>query len=122
MFVLLEHTKPAETSPDAAVHWDFLVEVVGLELLPTWRLAANPLAARGPIHATRIQDHRRRFLAYEGELTAGLGSVRCVDRGMAEVVSYGDETVTAQLTGTRLIGVYEIVRDTAGELVWRRRA
>ena len=77
MFVLLEHTTRD------GVHWDFIIEVPGGQLLPTWRLLQNPLKTAGGIPAEPITDHPPHFLEYEGTLRNDRGSVRRLDRGAA---------------------------------------
>ncbi len=114
MFALLEHT----TGNDR--HWDLLMEVPGAERLPTWRLAANPLETVGAVPAERIQDHRRVYLEFEGELTGGRGVVRRLDRGSAVVEPIHEDEAAFVLAGERLRGGFEFTRSASG-LVFRRR-
>src|SRR5262245_48875567 len=65
-FVILEHDYPER-------HWDFMVEVG--ESLWTWRLPVLPQPGMGPIPATRIGDHRRAYLDYEGPVSGNRGTV-----------------------------------------------
>jgi hypothetical protein len=113
MFVVLEHD-----SPQGGRHWDLLVEATGTERLPTWRLERNPLDTDAEIPATRIQDHRRLYLDYEGEISGGRGVVRRLDRGDASIDCAGDRTVLV-LGGDSLRGRFEIVPNAAGTLVFR---
>lgn len=114
MFALLEHT----TGNDR--HWDLLMEVPGAERLPTWRLAANPLETAGAVPAERIQDHRRVYLEFEGELTGRRGIVRRLDRGGAIVETIHEDEAAFVLAGERLRGGFEITRSASG-LTLRRR-
>jgi hypothetical protein len=107
MFVLLQH----ETGD--GLHWDFMIEVPGRELLPTWRLAENPIGRAGEIAAEPIGEHRRRYLDYEGDISGGRGRVRRVDRGEADVIEFGPHRLTARLHGRSLSGVVRI--ETVGD-------
>jgi len=109
MFVLLEHDAPD------GVHWDFIIEVPGCEHLPTWRLLNNPLAAPGENPAERIADHPPHFLEYEGALRAGLGSVRRLDRGEAEITEFAAGVLRAKLFGESLRGGVEILIPDASQ-------
>ncbi|MCG3126314.1 MAG: hypothetical protein CHACPFDD_01146 [Phycisphaerae bacterium] len=105
-FALLEHTT-AE-----GVHWDFLLDL-GAEKLATWRLTENPCAARGPIAAQRIADHRRDYLDYEGEISGGRGVVRRIDRGAARIELAAADDVIVELAGDVLRGRFAIVGGAA---------
>ena len=110
MFVLLEHT----TSHD--VHWDFIIEMPGRELLPTWRLLKNPLETSDEIPAETIADHPPHFLEYEGPLREGRGSVRRLDRGAATILHFDSRGLCAELNGDRLCGRIEITTDPDGRV------
>ncbi len=137
MFALLEHETAAPpaalspTTPDsigvaratsAGVHWDFLIEGLVYERLPTWRLAMNPLTTRGPIPAEPLPDHRRLYLDYEGELTGGRGRVRRLDRGPAQIERFAHGELVVQLEGGQLRGTFCIRRSAAGGLVFAAAA
>ena len=114
MFVLLEHDGGNDPR-----HWDLLVEMPGAEGLATWRLDRNPLDADDEIPARHIEDHRRLYLDYEGEISGGRGVVRRMDRGDAIVDCAGDRVILV-LSGERLSGRFEIAPSQAGPLVFRR--
>jgi len=123
-FVLLEHdTRTAAGVPSAerGVHWDLLVEIPGQALIPTWRLAANPLTTPGPIPALRIKDHRRMYLEYEGPVSGDRGCLRRVEAGQGEQAMIAGETLLVHLTGQELRGWFEVVRQADGRTVFRRR-
>lgn len=121
MFVLLEHTVPAARSATASsVHWDFLVEVAGLDRLPTWRLARDPRFDTGAIPAQRTADHRRVYLNFEGPLSDNRGSVRRLDRGDAVIRHLAGAELRVDLRGAQLRGRFEVVLRDVGELVFRR--
>jgi hypothetical protein len=123
MFVVLEHdtTQAAGVPPaERGRHWDLLVEDPGRERLPTWRLARDPLGATGEIPAERIQDHRRLYLDYEGEVSGDRGVVRRLDRGPATIECLEADHVIVALNGERLRGRFEIIRPPSGPTVFRR--
>jgi len=68
-FVLLTH----HSEP---VHHDLLLERA--DCCWTWRLTAPPDQAH---EATRIDDHRKHYLTYEGDISGGRGRVERIDRG-----------------------------------------
>lgn len=109
MFALLEHR-----TAQAAVHWDFLVEIPGQVLLATWRLAANPLVTSDPIAAERIGDHRRLYLDYEGDIGGGRGVVRRLDRGECLVQAISDNLLRVRLAGGTLRGIVQISAEQSG--------
>ncbi len=108
MFVLLEHIA------GDGVHWDFITEVPGRELLPTWRLLENPLTHRGEIAAEPIADHPPVFLDYEGQLSGDRGSVRRLDRGEALVEQFDAQRLVARLAGDHLRGRIAITAEPDG--------
>jgi hypothetical protein len=110
MFVLLEHTARE------GVHWDFIIEVPGRELLPTWRLLENPLETSRAIPAEPIADHSPHFLEYEGPLREGRGSVRRLDRGAAAILRFDSRGLGAELGGDRMRGRIEITTEADGRV------
>jgi len=123
MFALLEHDTTAATGlPEAERrrHWDLLVETPGQESLPTWRLAQNPLEARGDLAAERVKDHRRLYLDFEGEVSGGRGVVRRLDRGPATLERMAGDEVVVQLAGRLLCGRFELAHTRGAGAVFRR--
>jgi hypothetical protein len=123
MYAVLEHEGPVSEKPSAGgreVHWDLLVAVPGRERLATWRLSADPTGGEADVWAERIQDHRRVYLDYEGEISGGRGRVRRIDRGEAMIEQLSGERIRVRLAGGRLSGRFEIDRDADGRLVFRR--
>ena len=109
-FALLEHAA-GET------HHDLLLELVpGADpderSLAAFRVeaAAFPRARGEPVR--RIEDHRRLYLVYEGELSRGRGSVRRADGGVylaeaaARDASGGPSQTRLFLDGARLRGAF----------------
>lgn len=61
-------------------HFDFLVETAPGSDLATWRLPRWPVVE--PVRVTRLKDHRRIYLNYQGELTGDRGRVERIDGGV----------------------------------------
>lgn len=90
-FVLLKHLMPALAQ--RPTHWDLMIDLG--EMLLTFEMRELPICVpRGvtqDIKVTRLADHRRAYLDYEGPLnvdTSGCerGSVERVATGMARCV------------------------------------
>lgn len=83
--VLLRHTVP-----DGSSHVDWMIDLAGDERQPlvTFRLAArlDDLDPGMSAEATRIADHRRHYLDYEGPLSGGRGEVRRLASGRVEAM------------------------------------
>ena len=108
-FVILEHDHPH-------LHWDFMLEVG--EVLWTWRLATPPEGAASRIVATRIGEHRRAYLDYEGQVSGGRGTVKRWDAGTYDAIRIDDTRIEMSLHGQRFTGraVLRRLDDGAWEL------
>lgn len=87
--VLLLHTLP-----DGSSHFDWLIDWrenqvpdLGDGLLLTFRVAeflpSLPLGTK--LSATRLPDHRRLYLSYEGSVSRNRGTVRRIAQGVSQV-------------------------------------
>ena len=96
-FVIQEHKKEGD------VHWDLMLESDGF--LETYRLDVPPeeITSR-PANAQKIFDHPMKFLAYEGSVNEGKGSVSIADAGTYRIVKETDETIEINLDGKILNG------------------
>ncbi|MFI4861706.1 MAG: hypothetical protein ACIAXF_13630 [Phycisphaerales bacterium JB063] len=93
-FAILEH------STDPGVHHDLLIEDPALPAAscdddPTlWavRIAPPPHRWQGlrTLELTPLPHHRRRYLTYEGPISAGRGRVRRVAQGDAELLAWSN--------------------------------
>lgn len=88
--------------PDGA-HWDLMLEKA--DHLATWQIPI-PLTqwSAHPVACTRIFDHRKKYLTYEGPLTQNRGSVHIADKGEYRVLSQSDTVFHLQINGSRLNG------------------
>ncbi|MBK9128744.1 MAG: hypothetical protein IPM13_13235 [Phycisphaerales bacterium] len=121
-FVLLQHDPPAAAPGEPTAfptHWDFMLETSPDGPLATWRFGEDPTARVGPIEAERIDDHRRVYLDYEGEVSGGRGRVRRADKGPAVVIEARTGHVLIELSGNLLRGRFAIDTDDAGRGVFR---
>lgn len=75
-FVILAHTVNGET------HYDLMLEVAGQEKLRTYQLARWPLTVGESCDCRQLDDHRRVYLDYEGEISGGRGVVKRVAAGV----------------------------------------
>lgn len=88
--------------------------------LATWQLASQPVdRAASPIECTRIGDHRKRYLHYEGPVSAGRGVVTRVDQGRFDLLGADDDEWILDFAGERLTGRYRLARaDGDSPLAW----
>jgi hypothetical protein len=64
-------------------HFDLMFETLPGSMLATWRSPEWPIEMR--VQVTRLRDHRRLYLEYEGTLTDQRGSVHRVADGTCTV-------------------------------------
>jgi len=76
-YAILQHTG----IPDP--HFDLLIETSPGSLLATWRCPIWPITEPTPL--TRLNDHRRLYLDFEGPLTGNRGTVRRVETGLCKL-------------------------------------
>lgn len=113
-FVLLEHVDSPRTP--GRVHWDLLFETG--PVLRSWELAAPPKDAV-EIEAAELPDHRPLYLDFEGELTAGRGTVRRVAHGEYEAIETGAQRWVVRLESPELQGTLTLIRLAAPAHRWR---
>lgn len=91
------------------------------DVLLTWRLDKEPTGPFDcPIGCQRINDHRRKYLNYEGLVSGGRGVVTRVDEGTYTMLRADGQLWSFDLRGIRLKGEYRIVRsDRGGGDMWQ---
>ncbi len=113
-FVLLHHALPDSE------HWDLCLDQG--ESMVTWPVLQVPMtlmsSAKPPLHARRIQDHRRLYLDYEGPVSGNRGHVARVDRGTYTVLRQQPGHWTVCLSGSLMIGRFEIVAADDSDADW----
>ena len=76
-FVVLHHLGVAEP------HFDLMFETLPGSMLATWRSQVWPIESVTRI--TRLRDHRRLYLEYEGDLSGQGGNVMRLAEGNCEI-------------------------------------
>ncbi|HWE03417.1 MAG TPA: hypothetical protein VG326_13510 [Tepidisphaeraceae bacterium] len=76
-YVILRHENIAEP------HYDLMFETLPGSQLATWRADSWPIERK--IAVTRLRDHRRAYLEFEGEIAGHQGRVYQIARGTCEV-------------------------------------
>ncbi len=104
-YVILEHDHPH-------LHWDLMLEIG--DVLWTWRLAATPRDGER-IAATRIGEHRKLYLDYEGPVSGGRGSVQRWDYGTFRELARAADHLRIELQGQKCRGVAELSSHARGE-------
>ena len=100
-FVVHHHT----SRPGEADHYDLMIDEGGA--LATWRISQEGMArllAGDTAGATKIADHRREYLSYEGPVSCDRGMVRIMDSGECETAELSDTERRYRLKGTTLRG------------------
>ena len=104
-YVILHHRDPA------GEHWDLMIEREAA--LATWKLSADPTPPGAlAVQGTRIRDHRKHYLTYEGPLSGNRGEVARRDEGSCKVIDTADDRWTFELVGRRLRGSFRLARAT----------
>jgi hypothetical protein len=98
-------------------HFDFMVETIPGSDLSTWRIATWPVETE--TDATRLKDHRRFYLTYEGEIASHRGRVERVAGGECDVEVGADSVWTVNIRTGGPVGKLEL-RKIAGD-GWRVR-
>lgn len=113
-FVILHHRVAKHE------HWDVMLEQG--EALLTWQLAENPassaLLAGQEIAAERIQDHRKKYLDYEGPISGDRGEVRQVDAGAVSFLESSEKRILIALEGIRLQGRFLLRQISGATWTW----
>lgn len=112
LFVILHHRD------HAGEHWDFMIEMQ--TALATWKLPADPAAPDAlPVQGTRIEDHRKHYLDYQGPVSGDRGHVTRVDKGPCRLHQAGDKVWEFTLDGRRMKGAFRLERDDSDVDTWR---
>lgn len=93
-YAILRHEGVAEP------HFDLLFETEAGSALESWRSAAWPIDR--PTGLTRLPEHRREYLSYEGPVSGGRGRVRQVEGGTCERVDSPGQVLITLGSGQRL--------------------
>lgn len=113
-FVVLQHTD------GDGVHFDLMIDQG--QALATWKFNRPPESAdEHPLAGSRIGDHRRVYLNYEGPISGNRGSVARYDEGDVELRGARDDVWRAAFRGRRLAGDFVLERVAPGDQSWSLR-
>jgi len=70
-------------------HFDLMFETEPGSALATWRSPAWPLLQPGVL--TKLQDHRRDYLEYEGPVSGDRGQVKRISAGVCSIRKFDDD-------------------------------
>lgn len=79
----------------AEPHYDLMFETTPGSQLATWRVKDWPIER--PTEASRLRDHRRFYMEYEGDLSDSRGRVQRMARGSCEVRGVEDDAFEVRL-------------------------
>ena len=100
-YVILHHKLPD------GEHWDLLLEHG--DTLATWRLPTPPTSPPAtPLEATRVADHRKHYLDYEGPVSGNRGEVTRFARGHYELIERDDDRWLVEFDGSVLSGRFAL--------------
>ncbi|HPA73239.1 MAG TPA: DNA polymerase ligase N-terminal domain-containing protein [Spirochaetota bacterium] len=101
-FVVHHHT----SRPGEADHYDLMIDGGGA--LATWRISEESMARllQGDIVvASKIADHRREYLSYEGPVSCDRGMVKIMDSGECEMADHSESARRYRMKGKELKGM-----------------
>lgn len=108
-FAILHHTG------FRAEHWDLMLE--DGDVLLTWELPREPSSPDAlPMPVTRIGDHRKLYLDYEGPVSRNRGEVTRFDGGGLQILERSEVAIRFELSGEKLAGRFRL--DRKGETDW----
>ena len=91
-------------------HYDLMIET-GDDLLITWRIMPadlEMLIKGNEVKISRILDHEKYFLDFEGDLSSGKGSVSIYDQGNSRIIKNLTDTFVFELSGQIFQGRIEL--------------
>jgi hypothetical protein len=112
-FVILRHHFPAGAVAEFSDHFDLMLEQESK--LATWRIEAIPDPDQA-VSATRLADHRKVYLDYEGPVSGDRGTVEQVIAGTYEICQDTESCLDVLLTTTNESIRLKIVAGEQGSL------
>lgn len=94
-FVILRHHFPGGAVGEFSDHFDLMLEQESQ--LATWRLEVIPDPDQA-VPATRLADHRKVYLNYEGPVSGDRGTVEQVTAGTYEICQETDSCLEVLMT------------------------
>ena len=113
VFVIHEHSGFGPT------HFDLMLE--DGPALATWQIPISPfeIGQEASISATKLPDHRRQYLDYQGPISGNRGEVRRLDKGTYELLARDEGIWRVRLRGSAMEADFELARQV--ENVWQVR-
>ena len=112
-FVILRHeTPPGYVRP---AHYDLMLEWG--QSLRTWAMLQMPTAGVS-VTAEELPPHRREYLNYEGELSAGRGRVSRCAAGEFQILAEKADFLRLRIASPSLTGTLEMARESAASPIW----
>ena len=75
------------------------------------------LLRREASHATKISDHRKQYLSYEGPISCDRGMVKIVDSGTYELIHKSENTIVLLMKGEKLSGTINIAKQNGNAYI-----
>lgn len=100
-------------------HFDFMYETSAGSMLQTWRIEQWPIFESQ--EATRIRDHRRAYLQFQGDIGGDRGAVVRVDEGTCSVEQSGQRIIIQFEGPMAQCLIFEPDRLTAERWIVRRQ-
>ena len=112
-FVILRHeTPPGYVRP---AHYDLMLEWG--QSLRTWALLQLPTAGAS-VAAEELAPHRRDYLDYQGEISAGRGSVSQWAAGEFQILAENADFLRLRIASPPLTGTLEMAREAPSSAIW----
>ncbi len=96
-------------------HFDLMLETAPGSPLATWRSPVWPIVGKTAL--LQLEEHRRAYLQYEGEISGGRGSVRRVREGTYTI----SDDLAGDKSGDQSTGAKRIALHPGGERIILRR-
>jgi len=93
-------------------HYDLMVER-GNTLI-TWQIPENifnQFKSGSEIEAEKIQDHRKKYLEYQGPVSCDRGRVQIFDSGEYSDIIWNNEEIKINILGNRIQGLLSIIKN-----------
>lgn len=123
-FVILDHQPPERgglsKSRTGERHFDLMFEVEESDKLKTFALETLPLNEGEDVEATKLDDHRREYLNYEGPVSDNRGTVSRIAEGSWSGDMAGQMTLTFDASSARFAGqIWHLRFDGEGSRLYR---
>jgi len=101
-------------------HYDFMLEQD--EALATWQIKEEDLEKLkngNIVKTTKIKNHEKKYLTYEGMISNNRGEVKLFDSGQYEINLWNENEIIFSLKGVKLSGEIFIKKITPDEYIFQ---